>query len=211
MVSVTELRPGLSHWSAPHPDWTPDQGGPDGWEREVSCYRYDAPDAVVLFDPLLPPGAAQETFSQSLDGRPLEILLTVYWHRRSAAELLERYPDATLWAHRATAVELAPLPTRGFDEDDELPGAVRPLAAAAWQETLFWLPAPRALVAGDLLLGTADGSLRLAPEPWWERGGDPRAALRRLLDLPVELVLPTHGEPVRAGARDALARALEAA
>ena len=33
-------------------------------------------------------------------------------------------------------------------------------------------------------------------------------ALRPLLDLPVERVLVTHGEPVLAGAREALAAAL---
>jgi hypothetical protein len=35
-----------------------------------------------------------------------------------------------------------------------------------------------------------------------------RAALQPLLELPVERILLTHGEPVLAGARGALARAL---
>jgi hypothetical protein len=35
-----------------------------------------------------------------------------------------------------------------------------------------------------------------------------RAALRPLLDLPVELVLVSHGTPVLSGGRDAIARAL---
>jgi hypothetical protein len=37
-----------------------------------------------------------------------------------------------------------------------------------------------------------------------------RAALRPLLDLPIELILVSHGEPVLAGGREALARALQA-
>jgi hypothetical protein len=38
-----------------------------------------------------------------------------------------------------------------------------------------------------------------------------RDALRPLLDLPVELVLVSHGEPVLAQGRDALAEALRRA
>jgi hypothetical protein len=37
-----------------------------------------------------------------------------------------------------------------------------------------------------------------------------RAALRPALDLPVEMVLVSHGEPVLRGGRRVLARALEA-
>ena len=54
------------------------------------------------------------------------------------------------------------------------------------------------------------GGLRLSP---WFRSGEGRELTRRallpLLDLPVELVLPSHGEPVLGQGRDALARALE--
>jgi hypothetical protein len=35
-----------------------------------------------------------------------------------------------------------------------------------------------------------------------------RDALQPLLDLPVEMVLTSHGQPVVAGGRDAIARAL---
>ena len=37
-----------------------------------------------------------------------------------------------------------------------------------------------------------------------------REALRPLLDLPVEMVLVSHGEPVLRGGRNAIARALDA-
>src|SRR5215211_884210 len=61
-----------------------------------------------------------------------------------------------------------------------------------------------------------DGPLRLCPESWlgYLRNGLTGEELRlllseRLLHLPVELVLVSHGEPVREGAREALAVALE--
>lgn len=81
-------------------------------------------------------------------------------------------------------------------------------------ETMVWLPGPRALVPGDRLLGDGKGGLRLCP-PGWLRYLEPgltrdglRVALRPLLDLPVELVLVSHGEPVLEGGHAALERAL---
>ncbi len=57
---------------------------------------YEAPDAVVLFDPLLPAGE-EEKFLAYLDrdverlGIPVSILLTTARHERSAPILRERY------------------------------------------------------------------------------------------------------------------------
>jgi hypothetical protein len=56
--------------------------------------------------------------------------------------------------------------------------------------------------------------LRICPDSWLRylasgmTGEELRAALRPLQELPIELVLVSHGEPVLAGAREALARAL---
>jgi glyoxylase-like metal-dependent hydrolase (beta-lactamase superfamily II) len=57
------------------------------------------------------------------------------------------------------------------------------------------------------VLGEA-GGLRLLPESWLDGAAtleQVREGLRLLLDLPVELVLPTHGDPA---GREALERAL---
>jgi hypothetical protein len=54
VVDVTRLADGLWRWTALHPDWTPEEGGLDGWEQEVSSLYLEAPDAVVLIDPLVP-------------------------------------------------------------------------------------------------------------------------------------------------------------
>ena len=67
---------------------------------------------------------------------------------------------------------------------------------------------------GDRILGAASGGLRLCPESWL--GYLPsgvtiaglRELLRPLLELPIERVIVSHGEPVLAGGRAALARAL---
>ena len=62
----------------------------------------------------------------------------------------------------------------------------------------LWIPSQQALVTGDVLLGTADGGLSVCPDSWLGdvQRSDLIATLQPLLALPVELVIPTHGEPV---------------
>jgi hypothetical protein len=69
-------------------------------------------------------------------------------------------------------------------------------------ERVLWLSEHGALVFGDSFPG---GPI---PDDWLPEGqtrADYRSWLAPLLELPVELVLPTHGDP---GGRDVLERAL---
>jgi glyoxylase-like metal-dependent hydrolase (beta-lactamase superfamily II) len=83
---------------------------------------------------------------------------------------------------------------------------------AGWEgEVELWLPDHRALVTGDVVLGAPDGGLRLLPDSWLPEGvtkPDVRAALAPLGELPVELVLPAHGEAVLVDGAEALRRAM---
>jgi hypothetical protein len=203
---VTALRricPGLWRWTAPHPAWTPDAPAesPADWPREVGCVLCEVPDATVLIDPLLPP--AREGFLRELDAHvrwrrlPVFVLTTIGFHRRSRDELAARYGATTSRARRSLPAGIEPLPIRGAGE------------------TMFWLAEHRALVAGDRIMGAPGGGLRLCPESWLRylpSGiGIPelRRRLRPVLELPVERVLVSHGEPVLGGGHTALAAALE--
>ena len=186
-MRVDELAAGLWRWTAPHPDW---KAG-DDWAQEVGCVYYEAAEATVLIDPLVPP--ERDRFFAALDrdverrGLPVAVLLTVPWHERSAAELVERYAAA-----------------------DEPPNGVEPFAVPEVDETLWWLPEHRALAAGDVLVG-APGGISVCPDSWLDERSSPasiRAALAPLLDRPIERILVSHGEPVLAEGRAALARAL---
>ena len=78
-------------------------------------------------------------------------------------------------------------------------------------EVVLWLPAAKTLVAGDVLLGGKRKPLRFCPQSWLP--GDVKRAelassLTPLLKLPVELIVPAHGDPVRADAAAVLERAL---
>jgi glyoxylase-like metal-dependent hydrolase (beta-lactamase superfamily II) len=73
-------------------------------------------------------------------------------------------------------------------------------------DLMLWVESRRALVAGDTLIDRGNG-LEF-PVDWANKGVPPEQileALRPLLELPVELVLATHGGPTD---RAALQRAL---
>jgi hypothetical protein len=162
----------------------------------VGSVAYETPDAFVLVDPLVPDelwGPLDERVRRH--GKPVVVLTTVKWHRRSRDRVVARYGASTSRARGALPSGVETVPLRGA------------------AETLVWLPGPRALVAGDRILGAADGGLRLCPVSWLRYLGgygldDLREALRPLLDLPIELVLVSHGEPILAGGRAELERAL---
>jgi glyoxylase-like metal-dependent hydrolase (beta-lactamase superfamily II) len=99
-----------------------------------------------------------------------------------------------------------------FRAGDPLPAGIRSFASGRATEVVYWIAEHRALVTGDVLLGDGEGGLRLCPEPWLPssvRHGQLRRALRPLVELPVKSVLVSHGEPVLASGRKALARALD--
>lgn len=208
---MDELRPGLWHWRGRHPDWTPEEGGPDGWDPEVASYLYESGEGLVLFDPLV---GDDETW-RALDERvarhgPPHVLLTLFWHVRSTPAIAERYPGTRVWAferepwlertrERVTVTDVFAL--RG-----PLPGGIE---AREPREVVYFVPEHRALVAGDVLLPDRKGGIRLTPWLGEQPVDDLRAQVRALLEWPVELVLLTHGEAVENG-REALERALEA-
>jgi glyoxylase-like metal-dependent hydrolase (beta-lactamase superfamily II) len=208
-MDVEQLVPGLWRWT----------GQPGGWGDDVGSTYYETVDGVCLIDPLVPP-AAPEVFLEALDrdvdrlGGRVHVLLTVFWHARSARELVERY-GACLWAPsraRAAAERRTGPVDMAFRPGDGLPGDLQALAAGRGGEVVFWLPAARTLVVGDVMLGQGEGGLRLCPESWLATGWTHarlRRALRPLLGLPVERVLVSHGEPVRDGGALALRMLLD--
>ena len=149
-------------------------------------------------------------------GVPVHVLVTVFWHARSAGEVARRY-DGRLHAVSGARAAIARRTDDGITDvykiGATLPGGVEARPSGGRSEVVFWIPAHRTLVPGDVILGGEDGTgLRLCPESWFPKSvghGKIRAALQPLLDLPVERVLVSHGEPVLSGARAALARALK--
>jgi glyoxylase-like metal-dependent hydrolase (beta-lactamase superfamily II) len=219
---VRELRPGLWHWTAPHPDW--EAGEP--WDQNVSSYALDDGERLFLFDPLALPSELEELARS----RETAIVLTAPWHERDTKALVERLgipvftplPDSAqdlmdmygitaeqagdgspdlVWLLREQQGEARP-----YSPGDRVPFGANVLAGLKKNDTVIWIESRRAVVSGDTLGDFGQG---LEINEQWLRPGVTREqiaeGLRPLLEMPVELVLATHGGPTD---RAALERAL---
>ncbi len=189
---MIEVAPGLRYWSAPHPRWN---GAPD-WPEEVGCVLYEAADALVLIDPLLP-RVGEEAFLAELErdvarlARPVAVLLTAPWHARDAPALAERF-GTTVWANPAAHARL-PFETRA----GPLPDGIETFSPrGVWEgDVAFYLRPHRALVVAEFLMG-GDSGLHVCPSPALEHRDAFAASLRTLRDRRIDHVLVGHGPPV---------------
>ena len=213
-MPIVELRPRLWRWTARHPDWTPAEGADEGWEPDVGCYAYVAPDGgtFVLFDPLVPADDT-EGFWRALDddvahhGPPV-VLLTIFWHARSSQQILDRYEGARLLAYEPAREEIEKRTAVSdvFQLGDELPAGIAVHAAGGTGlEVAYRVSEYDALIVGDSMIARPNEPARV-----WPSDESVRSALRALLEPQPELLLLTHGEPVLDNGSAALARALEA-
>jgi hypothetical protein len=192
-VEAFRIADGLWRWTAVHPGW-------EHWPnhereaREVGCVYYEADDATVLIDPLVPAGDETEFF-RHLDGdverrgRPVVILLTAAWHRRSADELAARYAARIGGALPAGVEEVA---IEGADE----------------RQVAYFLRPHAALVVAEVFGVDIDGELYVGQSPALERPDELQASLERIMELPIERLLVSHGEPVLEDAKARLSEAL---
>ena len=214
-ATPTELADGLWRWTARHPEWHPDEFG-----KEVASFAVRADGQALLIDPLLPPepDAVLELVDE-LAGDGLAILITIPYHVRSSEELRRRYGrDTTIWGHAAAGKRLSD--SGGFHEIE--PGGDLPAGVSAHaigkprrQEMPLYIPSHRALAFGDAVV-EVDAALRV-----WatDRVDEKRIRFHRerfnptlepLLELDLERVLVTHGQPVLEDGREQLRAALEA-
>lgn len=196
-MEMQQLARGLWRWTAPHPDWEPDpkKDSPADWPQVVGSVAYERDGTLVLVDPLVPDGGWR-ALDRLAKGKRVHVLTTLGFHRRSREAVRERYGAETSSAKT------------------KLPDGVETVEIRDAGERMVWIPEHGALVPGDRILGGARGGLRVCPDSWlgYLRGRtDParlRTELRRLLDLPVRMVLVSHGEPVLRDAKRKLRRAV---
>ena len=207
---MRELKTGLWHWEAPHPEWTPGER----WPQEVSSYAIDDGEHLLLFDPLAVPDAL---LALAREREPV-IVLTAPWHERDAQALVERLNAAVFAPPPDTAQDLIDkygitaeqagdgspdlvwLRSGGgnahwYAAGDRLPIGIEAYAGREHNDLVLWIESVRAVVAGDSL---ADFGTGIALNEWLRRGVTREQVvegLRPLLALPVEVVLPAHGTP----------------
>ena len=196
-VELQQLAHGLWRWTAAHPDWEPNpkQDSPADWPQLVGSVAYAAEGTLVLVDPLVL-GDGWRELDRLAKGKRVHVLTTLGFHRRSREAVRERYEAETSNAKAKLPEGVGTIPIRDAGE------------------RMVWIREHGALVPGDRLLGAARGGLRVCPDSWlgYLRGRTTparlRQELRKLLDLPIRMVLVSHGEPVLRDAKRKLARAL---
>jgi glyoxylase-like metal-dependent hydrolase (beta-lactamase superfamily II) len=192
MSKLELVAPGLRRWSSWHQEW----------RQEVGSVAVDTPDGLVLIDPLDPPPEVRS---------PAHVLVTVHWHARSGGDL----DAAHVWAPQRGVRKLknrGVTVTDPFEKDPELPGGIKAFQTAREGEVVYYLPQQKTLIVGDVLLGAGakphatSEPLRLAPVNWLE-GATVKQLVKSLLpvlDLPLERILVSHGDPVLQGGKDVL-------
>ena len=219
---MRELRPGLWHWQAPHPEWE----ATEPWNENVSSYAIDDGERLLLFDPL---GVPSELEALAAD-RDTAIVLTAPWHERDAESLVERLgapvytplPDSAqylmdtygltaeqagdgapdvVWLLRENKGEARP-----YTAGDRLPFGADVFQGHKTNDTVLWIESH---ACGDLRrharrLRRGPGDQREVAPPRRDARGDRRGAAPATRAA-VEHVLATHGGPFD---RAALERAL---
>jgi glyoxylase-like metal-dependent hydrolase (beta-lactamase superfamily II) len=207
---MRELHPGLWFWQAPHPEWTP----AERWPSKVSSYAVDDGARLILIDPQSVP---DPLLARARQREPV-ILLTQPWHERDARGLARELGAAVFSPPADTAqdfidkfhvtaeqagagsTDLAWL-RQGEAEahwvaaGDRLPIGVQAFRGREHNDLQLWLERDRAVVLGDTVVDFGAG---LGLNEWLKGGvshDEIKRRLRPLLDLPIELVLPTHGTP----------------
>ena len=191
---MQEIRPGLKRWAGPHPEFDPADGNLDASYTDVASALYHSDDALVFFDPLVPDHLWPTIDAEVKEsGKPVVVLTTIFFHERSRDDFARRY--GALLEGDVTGIRVVSA-ERGTERGTEV---------------AYWIEQPRAVVFGDAVLGDQRGGLMITP---WARNPEglerTRRALLALLDFPIDVVLPAHGNAVLENGHDALARALHA-
>jgi hypothetical protein len=198
-VEIRDVTPGLWIWRLRNWQW---HEGAD-WEPVVTCTFVESAGERLVLDPLAPPDDATEMWKRLDDRPPTAAVVLAPDHVRDVDKFVERYRIPAFGPSRVN-----PEYAIKTDMTPVAPGAVLPGGLIAyedprgWSETPLWLPEQRALVFADGLTERG-GELRV----WMSPTHDTRALplLRRLLDLPFEYVIISHGEPVHTRAEYELA------
>jgi hypothetical protein len=209
---MREVRAGVWTWQSPHPEWNDEQW----WPELVSSSAIEIGDELVLFDPLSVPGTLRE--------RATAVVLTAPYHERDTRRLglPIHTPPADTWEDWVEKFGVDPDQVRGMESDDlawlragegdghfhdpgQWPFGITAYPGRENNDLVFWVPAANAIVTGDSLPDFGSGlDIQLGGRKHVTRD-DVLQRLRPLLELPIELVLPAHGEPAD---RDALERVL---
>ncbi len=216
---MREVERGIWHWEATHPEWTGPENevlrhrvatvvgrADEATPSLVSSYAIDDGDRLLLVDPLAVPREIEDLAV----GRETVVVLTSPWHERDTRSLVERLdvpvftpPPDEGSPDVAWLVSAARSDAHFYTAGDRLPVGVEAFSGRLPNDLVLWIERRRAVIAGDTLVDFGHG-LEIPVE--WLPADVTREqvaeGLKVLHDLPVELVLATHGGPTSRAALD---------
>jgi glyoxylase-like metal-dependent hydrolase (beta-lactamase superfamily II) len=204
-VEIRDVAPGLWIWRRPHPRWQPGQG----WEPVVASTCVESRGEYLLLDPLAPPDDAT-AFWQCLHAhRPTAVVVLKPDHVRDVDLFVRRYGARAFGPRLFLGEDIPETTLQWIDPGSQLPGGLVALYDGRGRnQTPLGLPDQRTLVFADALT-VQGGDLRIWATPWHSERVVP--ALRKLLELPFERVIVSHGEPIHIHTRADFEQALDRA
>jgi glyoxylase-like metal-dependent hydrolase (beta-lactamase superfamily II) len=196
---IIDVAPGLWIWRIDHPTWSPDAGG----DRVITSVCVEEGGEIAVIDALAPP--MDTGIWERLDERlPTMAVVLKPDHVRSVDLFVERYGIPAYGPDVFQKDDIPETDLQLIYPGYELPGGFVALHDGRGRnETPLWLPEHRTILFADALT-TLGGALQVWATPWHEERALP--ALKAMLDLPVERVIISHGDPVHS--RDEFERAL---
>lgn len=167
------------------------------------------PEGNILIDPV-PMIDSDLNQLQELGGAAL-IVLTNRDHEREAEFFRER-TGAIIAAHEADADALEVDADRQITDGEEIvPGlhAIHLQHGKSPGEMMLYLPEKRAVLSGDLVVGTPVGALTLLANEKLENPPEAALELRKILALPFESILVGDGQSILQNARQRLVECLQ--
>ena len=160
----------------------------------MASTRVESGGETLVLDPLAPPADGAELWKR-LDARPpTAVAVLKPDHVRDVDLFVRRYGARAFGPRLFFREDILETRLEPVEPGSQLPGGIVALYDGRGRnETPLWLPEQRALVFADALTAPG-GELRVWATPWHKERALP--ALRALLELPFELVIVSHGEPV---------------
>jgi len=184
------VRPGLFFWQAYDP----------GVKTDLCCCALETPEGLIFCDPVPLDSLAEEELMAGREARA--ILLTSGNHERNAAALARRY-GVEIWAPDGARGGV--IASRWYRAGEILCGGVEAIGLEGFgpgESALWW---QGVLVLGDALINVPPYGFAPLPDKYCEDPAIGGASLRKLLPLPVEILIFAHGLPIVSQARERLA------
>lgn len=194
-TQLKQVAPTLFGWAALHPQW----------KVFFQSYALKTDAGVILIDPTQPTKPVLDQLGAL--GEPAAIVLTNAHHDR-AADWFRKEFEIQVYAHENAPPDCDSKIDVPVMDGEKLPGglcAIRLPGVSPSELALFTKNGAGIMLMGDAILNTPGKGLELLPEQFIEDSKQARHSLHKLLEYDFEVVTFSHGDPIVAKGKAALA------